>query len=699
MGNEEKLTSFGEPSRRPDMSHMCMVVQAVIIFILLSAFVLYVFSPRSLAPAPSSFTPPAVPSYIVNIANSALFSPVSPSQPAAPVVVYPPPPPYLLVRQCARMCKIKAEVKQSPSQPAAAPAIAGIYPRPPLRPVVNHPEEYQPAFLLDVKDAKQPSADYHSHTMLGKFRKAAVVSDHGICSEIGRSILTRGGNAVDASIATLICVGATNPQSSGIGGGFFMQFYEKETGTCTTINAREKAPNNTDVKEYEKEKWISSYGWKAIGVPGEIKGFWRAFKKFGSGRFGAGRNANRVAWKDLLVPTIKLCREGIPVSEYLASILTAETAAVYKTDEIREMFMNPATKRFYKEGEIMRRPKLAKTLQRLADAKDPVVLFYEGDMADTIIKEIQENGGYMTKEDLEDFEPKIHDGLTSSISSSLTQCGLPPPSGWIVTQLISSTRSHVAARTSTLTLLGDPIEPYKDDIKRLIAELTDPSAAKKFAAKIRDEGPQDDKVYGAQGYVKEDHGTSHVSVIDEQGNAVAVTSSINLWLGARVASSLGIIWNDQMDDFGVPGVTNGFGFEPSKENLIAPGKIPMSSMSPTIIYSNKDNQVRVVVGTTGGSKIIQGVASVVVRSLLFNQTIKEAIDAPQIFNQMQPDIVQYEKDFTEHIIAGLRAKGHTLQEEKNMRSTTHALFVDEATKYIYANSDKRSAVHMHPDGY
>ncbi|GMR57131.1 hypothetical protein PMAYCL1PPCAC_27326, partial [Pristionchus mayeri] len=186
---------------------------------------------------------------------------------------------------------------------------------------------------------------------------------------------------------------------------------------------------------------------------------------------------------------------------------------------------------------------------------------------------------------------------------------------------------------------------YVKGMDEKIRELTDPATAKAFAAKIKDDGPLAKEAYAAEGFVKEDHGTSHVSVIDEQGNAVAVTSTVNLLLGSMVASSLGIIWNDQMDDFSVEGEVNAFGFAASPSNLMKAGKTPMSSMSPTIIYDKANNQVRVVIGTTGGSKIIQGVASVVVRSLLFNQTIKEAIDAPQIFHQITPDYVQYEKDF------------------------------------------------------
>ncbi|GMR57130.1 hypothetical protein PMAYCL1PPCAC_27325, partial [Pristionchus mayeri] len=446
-------------------------------------------------------------------------------------------------------------------------------------------------------------SSHPSHTMLGRFKKAAVVSDHGICSDIGRSILTRGGNAVDAAIATLFCVGVTNPQSSGIGGGFFMQVHQKEKGVCTTINARETAPQGIDVDVYKRNPEHTAYGWKSIAVPGEIKGFWRAYTDFGSGK---------VKWAELLEPTIKLCHDGIPVSEYLANILQKDKDKVSRNNEIRVMLTNPATNQFYKEGEIMHRPNLAKTLERLAESDDPVELFYKGDMAHTIVEEIQEGGGFIDLNDLEDFEPSVKDGVTSEITDTITQCGPPPPSSWIVTQLIVKIMEELypAPRNkedldsvlfyhrlieaekfayAQRTKLGDPY--YVKGMDEKIRELTDPATAKAFAAKIKDDGPLAKEAYAAEGFVKEDHGTSHVSVIDEQGNAVAVTSTVNLLLGSMVASSLGIIWNDQMDDFSVEGEVNAFGFAASPSNLMKAGKTPMSSMSPTIIYDKANNQV------------------------------------------------------------------------------------------------------------
>ncbi|GMS77922.1 hypothetical protein PENTCL1PPCAC_97, partial [Pristionchus entomophagus] len=529
------------PLRNTDMPYIVMVIQSVIIFITLSAFILYVFSPRSLP----LLNPTAAPSFTVTFET-------------ADRLPFPPPPPL-----------------------------------PPLNPSDD--------VVVDDEDGKKALPSHHSHSMLARFKKAAVVSDHGICSEIGRSILTKGGNAIDVAIATLFCVGVTNPQSSGIGGGFFMQIYMKETCECKTINARETAPKDIDIKAYQKNPNHTSYGWKSIGVPGEIKGFWHAFNTFGSGNPSSG---GKVKWGELIEPTIKLCSEGIPVSEYLATILETTKDKVSRNNELRMMFTNPATNVFYKEGEIMHRPKLAKTLQRLADAADPAELFYKGEMAQTIVKEIQEGGGYLTLEDLEDYEAADKPSVTSSITPTISQCGPPPPSSWIVTQLIVKVMAELypePRRREDLdtvlfyhrlieaekfayalrTHLGDPYH-LKKEMAYFIRNLTDPTTAKIIAAKISDVGPLPKETYQSDGYVKEDHGTSHVSVIDEQGNAVAVTSTINLRLGSNVASSLGIIWNDQMDDFSVPGHSNAFGFAASAANSMEPGKTPMSSMSPTI---------------------------------------------------------------------------------------------------------------------
>ncbi|GMT08788.1 hypothetical protein PFISCL1PPCAC_85, partial [Pristionchus fissidentatus] len=323
-----------------DMPYIVMIIQSVIIFITLAAFILYVFSSRT----PPSIDPTSSPSFTVNI-NRDQAPPVAPS-----------------------------------------------------------PNEGQETVQINI--FYKPN--HHSHTMLGKFKKAAVVSDHGICSEIGRSILTKGGNAVDSAIATLFCVGVTNPQSSGIGGGHFMQIYG-ENGKMSVTLQQKKTYRQTDrhTQSFPISGGIPFTGWKSIGVPGEIKGLWKAFTRFGS---------HRTQWRELVEPTIRLCKEGIPVSEYLAQVLRDEREKVSRDKNMRVMFTNPATNQFYKEGEIMHRPNLAKTLQRLADAMDPTFLFYDGDMAETI--------------------PTVKDGVTSSISPSLIQCGPRPTSSWIVTQLI-----------------------------------------------------------------------------------------------------------------------------------------------------------------------------------------------------------------------------------------------------------------------
>jgi len=198
-----------------------------------------------------------------------------------------------------------------------------------------------------------------------------------------------------------------------------------------------------------------------------------------------------------------------------------------------------------------------------------------------------------------------------------------------------------------------------------------------------------------------DHGTAHVSALDHEGNAVSVTSTINQLLGSnRLSPTLGILWNDQMDDFSTPGQANGFGFAPSPANFIAPGKKPMSSMSPAVIYDKKEGKVKMVVGASGGSRIISAVAQTVIRALLFNQTVKEAVDAPRIHNQFAPFLTEYESKVPNSIIATLteQYKQEGLNPVEKQASVVQAL-IHEEDGFIHGNSDFRRQTATYPAGY
>uniref|UniRef100_A0AC34FD32 Gamma-glutamyltranspeptidase n=1 Tax=Panagrolaimus sp. ES5 TaxID=591445 RepID=A0AC34FD32_9BILA len=249
------------------------------------------------------------------------------------------------------------------------------------------------------------------------------------------------------------------------------------------------------------------------------------------------------------------------------------------------------------------------------------------------------------------------------------------------------------------TLLGDG--DYVPDALELAKNMTKKSWILSTYEKLQATA-QPSTYYGGIAWKShpEDHGTSHVSTIDEYGNGVAATTTINRWFGASVQSSLGVIWNDEMDDFSTPGMENGFGFAPSETNYIVPGKRPMSSMSPLIIYNEETGKIKMVVGASGGSKIISAVSRPIVRVLCFNQTIKEAIDAPSLHNQFTPDITQFEGDVPPQLIKDLETKfGQKFKPTTGFEGIVQAIVVDEKDGYIYANGDWRRKTPMHAEGY
>ncbi|WKY12536.1 hypothetical protein Q1695_003821 [Nippostrongylus brasiliensis] len=552
-----------------------------------------------------------------------------------------------------------------------------------------------------------PSGSLYAH-----YKKAAVASDHGFCSEAGRDVLIDGGNAVDSMIATLLCIGVVNPQSSGIGGGFLMTLYNASTGHCQTINARETAPLAATEDMFVNDTTQSVYGYRAIATPSELHGFWTVFKKFGSGK---------VKWARLFEPSIKLAMNGFPVSSNLAQQLTEKEDLIQAEPTMKEIFVDPTTGRVYVEGDIMKRERYGFTLQLIANASDPVELFYKGGMAQTIAGEITDNGGHIDAKDLASYETLIDEIplIASGLSGDLEMCGPPPPSSFVITQniiavmaefyrggkvdlndplvyhrLIEAEKFAYAQRTK----LGDV--HFVDSAKLLVANMSTPKYTKWIASMIKDTAQPQDYYLGGQTSQVPDHGTSHVTIIDHDGNAVSCTSTVNQIFGSmRASQTLGIIWNDQMDDFSTPGASNAFGFAPSETNFIKPGKRPMSSMSPMIIYNKNENHVAMVVGASGGSYIISATAQTVIRTMLFNQTVKEAVDAPRLHNQFLPHVTQYEEPMPKEIISVLVDKfKQNFTMVPKQKSVVQALEV-HPDGYIHGNSDFRRQTATYPAGY
>ncbi|KAI1714983.1 gamma-glutamyltranspeptidase domain-containing protein [Ditylenchus destructor] len=557
-----------------------------------------------------------------------------------------------------------------------------------------------------------------SYSLMGKFKRAAVTCDHGLCTEMGRDIMLKGGNAVDASIASLFCLGVTNPQSSGLGGGFIMTLYNRTTKSCKVVDARETAPKASSRDMYGSDEWASKYGYRAIATPGELAGYWLAFKEFGSGR---------VSWTELVMPSVHLARSGVPVSEYLAHVLQVKENH-FRTLPSMQGWINNVTNHVYQFGDVIHRLELADTMEKIALSPDPIKLFYHGEMADTIVSEIQQNGGLLTKEDLANYKPKVYERplISDGFFEDLRMCGPPPPSSFAVMQSIVAV---MVSRFSDHERKGNPMSAVYDDTAfyhwmieaqkfaysqrtRLgdvdfvpeSLELARNMSSREYTKAILKKIPPHAMFtsYYSEDLMahKEDHGTSHVSVIDAEGNAVSATSTVNRWFGAVVQSDkLGIIWNDEMDDFSTPGMANGFGFAPSPTNFIEPGKRPMSSMSPAVIYDGKTGNVKFSIGASGGSKIISAMAKPIIRVLCFNETIKEAIDAPTLHNQFTPDITQFEDTVPKQLLMDLEEKfQQKFKPTTGFEGIVQGIYAAD-DGFLYANGDYRRRSWQSPGGF
>ncbi|XGW06036.1 hypothetical protein V3C99_016403, partial [Haemonchus contortus] len=567
---------------------------------------------------------------------------------------------------------------------------------------------------LDQRDASAPPTHWSqpSGSLYAQFKKAAVASDHGFCSEIGRDVMIDGGNAVDAMIATLLCVGVVNPQSSGLGGGFIMTLYNASTARCQTINARESAPLAATEDMFKGDANQSVYGYRAIAIPSELHGFWTIFKNFGSGK---------VEWSRLFEPSIKLAVNGFPVSSNLAFNLAHKESLIQNETTLKEVFVNPVSGRVYEEGDIIKRERYGFTLQLLANASDPVDLFYKGDMAQTIAEEITSNGGIINSTDLASYETLIDEFplIASGLSDDLDMCGPPPPSSFVITQSIIAVMAEfyrggkvnladplvyhrfIEAEKfayAQRTKLGDV--RFVESAKLLAANMSTPEYTKWIASMIKDVAQPQDYYLGGMTMQAPDHGTSHVTIIDHEGNAISCTSSVNQILGSmRASPNLGIIWNDQMDDFSTPGVPNTFGFAPSETNFIKPGKRPMSSMSPMVIFNKTDNEVVMAVGASGGSFIISATAQAVIRTILFNQTVKEAVDAPRLHNQYLPHVTQYERQMPKEIITKLIDVYEQNMTMVSKQQSSVQILEKLPDGFIHGNSDFRRKTPTYPAGY
>uniref|UniRef100_A0A182RIR1 Gamma-glutamyltransferase n=1 Tax=Anopheles funestus TaxID=62324 RepID=A0A182RIR1_ANOFN len=511
----------------------------------------------------------------------------------------------------------------------------------------------------------------HVENTIQHQRTGAVVANGAECAAIGAQIFRLNGTAADAAIATLFCEGVTCPQSMGLGGGFLLTIYDRKNGTIETLNARETAPaaSERNMLRVAKERGQDTRG-LTVAVPGELKGYWELHQRYG-----------RLEWATLVQPTIELCERGHLVTPYLSRILQRVESQLYAEPSMREVFINPVTNRTWQEGDTIKRLKLAESLRIVAKEGVDSMYSRNGTLLNMLMKDLRSFGSIIDEEDFLSYRPRWEsaDSVTLKTGEQVHSIGVPgsgtvqnfmlrildgyadmnPKDTLTWHRIVESMKFAYGLRTR----IGDPV--FTPEAVATIRNLTDPQFAKHIREKmISDERTYDDYVhYGAEFADVEDKGTAHICVLAPNGDAVSATSTINYLLGAKIRSqSTGIILNDEMDDFSTPRTVNTYGLPASPANFIAPGKIPLSSMTPSIV-TDRSGSVRMVLGGAGGSRITSATAVMIYRHLVFGDDLDTIMNEKRLHHQLAPMWVDYEAGFPQSILDGLSAKGHQVKEK------------------------------------
>ena len=502
------------------------------------------------------------------------------------------------------------------------------------------------------------------------YKNGVVVTAHPEASKVGVEILKKGGNAIDASVAVQFALAVVYPNAGNIGGGGFL-VYRDAKGKTDALDYREKAPFKASEDMYWDKNGnaitdLSLYGQFAAGVPGTVDGMVKAHEKYG-----------KLNWKDLVQPAINLAQKGFKITKQQASELTNKHNDFVK--------YNPKTnaltsKSSWKEGDLLIQKDLANTL-KLIQQKGRAG-FYEGKTADLIVKEMKRGNGIISHEDLKQYQSVWRTPVSGNYKG-LKVISMPPPSsgGIALVSLFQSIENYPINKwgfqaDSTIQVmveaerrvyadraehLGDP-DFIKVPQKQLLDKSYNVNRMKDFSF---DKATPSSAIKAGKIIGKESMETTHYVIVDKDGNAASVTTTLNNSYGSLVVvEGAGFLLNDEMDDFSVkPGTPNLYGLVGGKANAIQPQKRMLSSMTPSIL--EKDGKLFMVVGTPGGSTIITSVFQAILNVVDFGMTIQEAVAVPRFHHQWLPDQIDYEPNaISENVRESLKQKGYTLKERK-----------------------------------
>uniref|UniRef100_A0A8C7E6K7 Gamma-glutamyltransferase 5 n=1 Tax=Naja naja TaxID=35670 RepID=A0A8C7E6K7_NAJNA len=516
-----------------------------------------------------------------------------------------------------------------------------------------------------------------------RYWHAAVAADTRRCSEVGRDILKRGGSAVDAAIAALVCTSVLNPQSMGLGGGVIFTIYDAPTGKIEVLNARERAPQNITegLLKQCRHKLLPGSQW--VAVPGELRGYEEAHKRYG-----------RLPWKDLFEPTIEMLGLGIRVSDVLSQFLKI-LASHLKNSSSCQLLCND--RGVLSSGEALNWTALEKTLKVVAE--NGAAEFYSGKTAEKLVQDVRAEGGTLTLEDLKNYHIELMKPVNMSLDKYTIFSAPRPAAGSVLFFVLNVLKGfnftkvdleepnrrarayHYIAETLKFAngqraKLDDP--KFSEIKEEVLQEMMSDAFADHIRQLIDSRGDHPASHYDPAQLKTAPFGTSHVAVLAEDGSAVSATSTINHPFGSMVYSQqTGIILNNELADFCMK----------QSSKSISPGEMPPSSMAPSILLS-KDGKSKLIIGGSGGPLIIAAVAQALINKLWFGYDLDQAIRAP-ILAAAGGGSIQVEKQFPQNLTAALITMGHSVNTPPYVMNVVQGISQEGSCIFPYSDWRKQ----------
>ena len=525
-------------------------------------------------------------------------------------------------------------------------------------------------------------------------KNGMVATQEALASDIGLQILKDGGNAVDAGVAVGFALAVTLPRAGNIGGGGFMMIYDAEQGETVALDYREKAPSSASRDMYLDEDGnavsdLSRFHGLAVGVPGTVAGLLKALEDHGT-----------MSREQVMAPAIALAEDGIEVTAGLSESLEALSDRLQKWPSTKKVFFKPDGSA-YQPGERLYQPELARSLKLIATQGADG--FYKGETARSIVKAVNDAGGSMSLQDLANYEAISRTPVTGDYRGYEIVSMPPPSSGGIhIVQILNILEGYPLKdyghnSAQTIHLMSEAMQlAYADRAEYLgDSDFIDVPASgltsQAYADQLRtlidpDKATPASTIKANNPLPYESDQTTHFSIVDKDGNAIANTYTLNFSYGTGlVADGTGILLNNEMDDFSAkPGTPNGYGLLGGEANSVEANKRPLSSMSPTLVF--KDDKPYIVTGSPGGSRIITTVTQIISNVIDHDMNIAEATHAPRIHDQWLPDEIRVEKALNIDTIKKLESMGHTVSPKAAMGSTQSIMITPNG---VYGSSDPR----------